>query len=103
MCSQRGFATAAATKVTPPPVRLFGLDGRYATALFQAGTADKSGAAGVEAELKTFKEMMKSNAQFSQFVLDPTVSRLKKSNGLREIFKTAGFSETTQNFVGENF
>jgi F-type H+-transporting ATPase subunit O len=81
------------------PVRLFGLEARYAHALF--GAAAKDGVKGVEKveeDLKDFTTMVQSNANFKAFVFDPTLAKKSKIEALNSIFDKAKFSDTSKSF-----
>ncbi|KAI9257677.1 OSCP/delta subunit of ATPase [Sporodiniella umbellata] len=83
----RGYA-AAPTSVKAP-VTLFGLDGRYATAIYTAAARQNSLDA-VEKDLKAFSQAIKSDAAFKSFLENPTIGRSNKLNSLAEISKKAG-------------
>merc|ERR1711972_1078591 len=78
--------TAAKNDLQKPPIQLFGLQGRYATALYSAAVKEKSLDA-VEKEVKMAQALFKSDAKFDEFIRNPTVARsLKKDDLLLRIF-----------------
>ncbi|KAG1149865.1 hypothetical protein G6F37_004755 [Rhizopus arrhizus] len=93
----RGYA-AAPTSVKAP-ITLFGLEGRYATALYTAAVRQNSLDA-VEKDLNTFAQAIKKDEAFRSFLENPTVPRATKLGGLNEVVKKAGKpSELTGNLL----
>lgn len=97
--AQRSFASAAAAEDEfKPPLKLFGLAARYASALYTA--AGKAGTlAAVEKELKTVVDAAASDAKFRQFLEDPTMPKAKKLAGLNDFCDGAKMSDTTKSFL----
>lgn len=60
------------------PIQLFGLEGRYAHALYSAATKQKKLDV-VEKEVNSFKGLLEKDAKFSAFIQNPTVQRKTKS------------------------
>ncbi|KAJ3344934.1 ATP synthase subunit O, mitochondrial [Kappamyces sp. JEL0680] len=90
----RGMATAA--KAVQVPLKLHGIDGRYATALFSA--ASKSGTlAKVDEELQQVKALLDKDAGVKRFLETPVIDRQAKKKGI-EVILGNGKSETTVNF-----
>jgi len=85
-------------------VKVPGVPGRYATALFNVATA-AGNTEKVAGELKTFNALINSNPSFSMFLNDASISRPAKKADIEAVTKKAGFSETTVNFfnlMGDN-
>ncbi|ERN11793.1 ATP synthase subunit O, mitochondrial isoform X1 [Amborella trichopoda] len=80
------------------PLVLFGVPGKYATALFSA--AAKSNCLDkVESDILNLVEASKKSPLFSQFIKDPSVPAETKVKAVQEIASEAGFSEITKNFL----
>ncbi len=82
-----------------PAIQLFGVSGRYATALY---TAAGGQVASVEAELKSIAAARKSDAKFEMFISDPTLSNTMKTDTLKAIMTKGGYSDTTAKFMSAN-
>eukprot|EP00300_Choanocystis_sp_HF-7_P037477 c53639_g1_i1.p2 GENE.c53639_g1_i1~~c53639_g1_i1.p2 ORF type:complete len:218 (+),score=51.06 c53639_g1_i1:28-654(+) len=91
------LARAYASQASAAPLRLFGVSGRYATALYMAA-ARSSKTAEVEAELDSFAEVLESKAAVSGFLKDPFVHADVKRAALKEGLTKVGASALTQNF-----
>lgn len=78
------------------PIALFGVAGRYATAIYTAA-AKKSELESVEADLKMLSDTMAASAPFKAYVTDPGVPRGAKAAKMVEILTAAGASTTTKN------
>ncbi|CAM9239515.1 unnamed protein product, partial [Lampetra fluviatilis] len=82
---------------TGPPVQLFGLEGRYATALYSAASKQKQ-LDTVEKELVTVGTLLK-DPQLSAIVTNPHVKRAVKQKSVGGALQRAGVSKLTTNFV----
>ena len=87
----RGFAAGG-----KPAIQLFGVSGRYATALYQAGAGNL---AGIEGELRGIAAMRSSDARFELFISDPTLSNTMKKDTITAIMAKGGYSQTTEKFL----
>lgn len=67
-----------------PPVQVFGLDGRYATALYSAASKMKQLDA-VEKELVNFQAQMKADPKLKEFVINPTIKRSIKAGAFKHL------------------
>ncbi|XP_071562818.1 ATP synthase subunit O, mitochondrial isoform X1 [Temnothorax nylanderi] len=82
----RTFSTSTvAQKLVKPPIQVFGLEGRYATALFSAASKQKS-LNEVEKDLVSLQGLLKTNATLVDFINNPTIRRRAKV----DIFKAIG-------------
>lgn len=99
--SARAFSTSAAAKdgLVRPSVQLFGLEGRYAHALYSAASKSKTLTA-VEKEVAVIKAKMASDAVFAEFLASPVLSRADKTTNIEKILSTWKMSDTTVNFFG---
>ncbi|ORX94009.1 F1 complex, OSCP/delta subunit of ATPase [Basidiobolus meristosporus CBS 931.73] len=93
MRSVRTFATAQNIKV---PLTLFGLDGRYATALFTAA-AKKNQLDAVESELTKLKQVIDKSEKVQFFLENPTLKREQKRAGIDMLLGDQKVSDITKN------
>jgi len=95
----RGFSTSSSkAALVKTPIPVYGIEGRYSSALFSAAQKKKSLEA-VEGDLKKLQGAMKSDAKFAQFLLDPTIKNTLKVDGLSGAGKKLGFNELTTNLL----
>jgi len=91
----RSFATEAA--VQKPKLRLFGISGRYAHALFdtaaRAGTLEK-----VEDDLRLLKQLIHSNPEVQQVVESPTLPPNRRVSLLNVLLQSVGATDVTRRF-----
>ena len=80
-----------------PPIDLYGLHARYANALYSS--ASKAGQlSSVEAELNTIKVCAAKDANFSDFLANPTIARTTKGGVMAGVLEEANASEIVQGF-----
>lgn len=95
----RGFSTSSSkAALVKTPIPVYGIEGRYSSALFSAAQKKKSLDV-VEGDLKKLQGAMKSDARFAQFLLDPTIKNTLKVDGLNGAGKKLGFNELTTNLL----
>lgn len=93
----RSFSTTGKAEDVPLPISLYGLPARYANALFK--TAYRAGAlAEVDAELKSFGELVATNEALKSYLLNPVISRKDKAEDMGKICQ--GMSELSRGFFG---
>lgn len=63
---------SVATKMVKPPVPMFGIGGRYATALYSAASK-KNKLEQVDKNLKTLLELHEKDVKFRDFLLNPLI------------------------------
>ncbi|GAA0153504.1 ATP synthase [Lithospermum erythrorhizon] len=96
----RNYATAPASKEqrVKVPIKLYGLSGNYASALYlaavKANTLDK-----VESELLDFVEATKKSTTFSLFMKDLSMRKDTRVKAMNAICAHAKFSDITNNFL----
>ncbi|KAI8081372.1 OSCP/delta subunit of ATPase [Halteromyces radiatus] len=91
----RGYAAAAAPKA---PLALFGLDGRYATALYVAA-ARQNALDAVEKDLKSFEKIVAKDKSIGSFLENPTISLKDKKESVRSVLAKSGKAHSlTENF-----
>ncbi|KAG5333058.1 ATPO synthase, partial [Acromyrmex heyeri] len=81
-----------------PPVQVFGLEGRYATALFSAATKQKALDA-VEKDLISFQGLLKKDTTLIDFIKNPSISRKDKVEAFKAIGSKSGMNPTTENLL----
>lgn len=78
------------------PIVLYGIDGRYATALYTAASKKKV-LETVETDLKQVATVLNKEKSLQDILLNPTLNREAKKKGVQEIFKAGKYSDLTQN------
>ncbi|XP_064629443.1 ATP synthase subunit O, mitochondrial-like [Lineus longissimus] len=86
-------------KLASAPIQLFGLEGRYAHALYSAASKEKKLDV-VEKDLKNIQGLLMTKPQIKDFLLDPTLKKQEKISALGEILKSQNSSNLTVNFFG---
>lgn len=81
-----------------PPVQVFGLDGRYATALYSAASKQKTLEA-VEKDLVKFQQSIKADTKLREFIQNPVIKRGDKANALKEIAAKIKLSPQSANLL----
>lgn len=77
-----------------PPVQVFGIEGRYACALFSAASKQKALDA-VEKDLISFQTSFKSDPKLRDFILNPTIKRSLKAAALKDVSAKVNFNPAT--------
>merc|ERR1719473_479910 len=90
--ARRAFATQA-------KIKLHGLSGRYAGALYNVA-ASNNVLDRVEKDLGAFTSLREKNDEFDQFVLNPVIARGTKASALDAILEQNGAHKTTRDFFG---
>ncbi|CAK1555122.1 unnamed protein product [Leptosia nina] len=91
--------SSAAAQLVKAPVQVFGIDGRYATALYSAASKNKSLDA-VEKELTQFQKSIKTDAKLKEFLLNPVLKRSIKAEALKHLASKTNMSPNTSNLLG---
>lgn len=76
--------SSAASQMVKPPVQVFGLEGRYASALYSAASKNKTLDA-VEKELVQFQKSVKADPKLKEFLINPTLKRNLKVDALKHL------------------
>jgi F-type H+-transporting ATPase subunit O len=94
----RSFSTSANfhSKLVTPPVHLFGIEGRYAHALYSAATKEKKLDV-VEKDIKDIQTLLKKDVKLAEFMANPTVKRNEKREVLTAAFKKRNYTPVTVN------
>lgn len=90
----RSLSTAALP--VEPPIALFGVAGRYATAIYSAA-AKKNDLLTVESDLKQFEEVLEKTPALKAFAVDPGVPRSTKAKVLVDSLTAMDACVTTKN------
>lgn len=77
-----------------PPIQIFGIEGRYAHALFSAASKQKSLDA-VERDLTSIQAQVKQDPKLKDFFSDPTIKRSIKASALKEVSARVKFNSCT--------
>lgn len=93
--ARRGLAAGAEGLPLEPPVKMYGIAGRYANALYSAA-AQNGELKAVAADLSLISETMKASPEFKEYVGNPSVPRAVKAAGMVEILDAAKACETTK-------
>ncbi|EEZ99200.1 ATP synthase subunit O, mitochondrial [Tribolium castaneum] len=95
----RSFSTSnVASQMVKPPVQVFGIDGRYATALYSAASKQKT-LDSVEKDLLKFQSAIKSDPKLREFIKNPTIKRGLKSEALKQIASKISLNAQTSNLL----
>lgn len=76
--------SAAVGQLVKAPVQVFGLEGRYASALYSAASKNKT-LDTVEKELTNFQKSIKSDPKLKEFLVNPTLKRNLKAEALKNV------------------
>lgn len=91
----RSMSSSAAVK---PPIQLFGLDGRYATALYSAATKMKQ-LESVEKELVQVQNAIKQKPKLREVIISPIINRALLQATLKDVGAKANLSAATTNLL----
>ncbi|XP_050293228.1 ATP synthase subunit O, mitochondrial [Anthonomus grandis grandis] len=95
----RKFSTSnVAGQMVKPPVQIFGIEGRYATALYSAASKQKSLEA-VEKDLLGLQQSLKTDAKFKAFIMNPTIKRSLKSEALKAVSSKVSLKPESANLL----
>merc|ERR1712166_484896 len=97
MAAKAKKAPAAEVKIAAP-VRLHGLDGRYASSLYCVA-ARKKQLETVESDLKILTGALGSSQALSELVSNPSIPKGAKVAAIEDLAKKAGFAESTNNLL----
>ncbi|KAM5182574.1 ATP synthase peripheral stalk subunit OSCP, mitochondrial [Mantella aurantiaca] len=96
----RSFSTSVSrpvAKLVRPPIQVYGLEGRYATALYSAASKEKK-LDQVEKELNRVSVLIK-DPKLSGVITNPHVKRALKQKTIIDLLTKEKFSPITANFV----
>ncbi|KAM4701056.1 ATP synthase peripheral stalk subunit OSCP, mitochondrial [Discoglossus pictus] len=96
----RSFSTSVArpvSKLVMPPIQVFGLGGRYATALYSAASKEKK-LDQVEKEMNRVQAIIKE-AKMANMISNPHIKRALKQKAISDTLGKEKLSPITVNFV----
>jgi F-type H+-transporting ATPase subunit O len=95
----RQFSTCQARHaIVKTPVPVYGIEGRYAAALYSA--ANKNGALeAVEKDLAAIAKVIKTDPRLGDFLLDPSVKKGLKLDGINGVCKTLKVNDLSKNLL----
>ncbi|RZF32708.1 hypothetical protein LSTR_LSTR004136 [Laodelphax striatellus] len=103
MASKQFFTTARSlstsathSQMIKPPVQVFGMEGRYACALYSAGSKLKQ-LETIEKDLNSLQ--FKTNKKIEDFFLNPVLQRQAKAAAIQSICENSKFSSGTTNLL----
>lgn len=85
-------------QLVKPPVQVFGIEGRYATALYSAASKQKSLDA-VEKDLLSFQKSLKTDGKLRDFILNPVIKRTEKSQALKALGEKIKLNPQSSNLL----
>ncbi|KAF5275858.1 hypothetical protein FQR65_LT04096 [Abscondita terminalis] len=80
------------------PIQVFGIEGRYATALYSAASKQKA-LESVEKDLMKFQSSIKADVKLRDFIANPIIKRQLKSQALKEVASKTSMNPQTSNFL----
>jgi len=96
----RSFSTgSAAQQLVKAPVQVFGVEGRYATALYSAASKQKQ-LDHVEKDLKDIHATLKKKGRLVDLLLDPSLKRNQKRDLIAGALGQTKASKLTANLLG---
>jgi F-type H+-transporting ATPase subunit O len=93
------MSSATSQAMVKPPVKVFGIEGRYATALFSAGSKQNQLEA-IEKDLIKFQSALKKDEVLKEFIDNPINKRSLKASTLLLASKKLALSPPASNFLG---
>lgn len=91
----RNFSVSSiAQQLIKPPIQVFGIEGRYACALFSAASKQKCLDA-VEKDLVNFQTQYKRDEKLRDFILNPSMKRSLKAAALKDLSAQIKFNPAT--------
>merc|ERR1711864_26072 len=95
----RQFSTSQASHaLVRTPVPVYGIEGRYAAALFSAASKNDALAA-VESDLITITNTMKTDPRLAEFLEDPSVTKGLKLDGLNGVCAKLAVNDLSKNLL----
>ncbi|XP_034112734.1 ATP synthase subunit O, mitochondrial [Drosophila sulfurigaster albostrigata] len=95
----RTLSSAAAQQTVKPPVQVFGLEGRYATALYSAASK-LSQLDQVEKDLTALQATIRADKKLREYVTSPIINKKVMSTALKEASEKLRFAPATANLLG---
>lgn len=80
------------------PIPVFGIEGRYASALYSAATKQKQ-LDQVERDLTALQAQFKSDVKLRDFFLNPSIKRNLKASALKDVAEKVKYTASTSNLL----
>ncbi|XP_074657838.1 ATP synthase subunit O, mitochondrial-like [Tubulanus polymorphus] len=94
----RQFSSSASRqKLVTAPIQIFGVEGRYAHALYSAASKEKQ-LDNVEKDFKSLQDLLKSSKPLEDYLLNPTLPKPEKAATITSILNANKCSKVTINF-----
>ncbi|XP_058450035.1 ATP synthase subunit O, mitochondrial [Malaya genurostris] len=90
--------SSVSTQLVKPPIQIFGLEGRYACALYSAASKNKVLDA-VEKDLKNLQQQMRADPKVRELLINPTIKRNLKASALKDVSTKAKLNAATGNLL----
>lgn len=81
-----------------PPIQIFGLEGRYATALF-SGASKMKALDAVEKDLTSIKAQLKADPKLNDYLMNPSIKKAVKMEAILAASKKLSYSAPTANLL----
>ncbi|KAF5295971.1 hypothetical protein FQA39_LY12743 [Lamprigera yunnana] len=95
----RSLSTSSSlNQMIKAPIQVFGIDGRYATALYSAASKLNALEA-AEKDLIKFESSMKSDVKLREFIANPTIKRQAKAEAIKAIVSKVAMNQQTGNLL----
>ncbi|ESO89109.1 hypothetical protein LOTGIDRAFT_183079 [Lottia gigantea] len=96
----RQFSTSAARqgRIVQAPIQVYGIEGRYAHALYSAASKEKKLDV-VEKELSDFGALLQKDSKLADFFRNPGAHKSDKLAALQSVVKKFKYSDLTNNLV----
>ncbi|XP_058129432.1 ATP synthase subunit O, mitochondrial [Anopheles ziemanni] len=90
--------SSVAAQLVKPPVQVFGLEGRYACALYSAASKNKVLDV-VEKDLKALQTQLRTDSKVRDLLRDPTTKRSVKATALKDVSDKVKYNAATGNLL----
>lgn len=90
--------SSAAAQLVKTPVPVFGIEGRYASALYSAASKTKQ-LDGVEKDLTNLQTALRADSKLRDLFLNPAIKRNLKSSAIKDVAKQVNYQESTSNLL----
>ncbi|XP_043220680.1 ATP synthase subunit O, mitochondrial-like [Amphibalanus amphitrite] len=95
----RRLSTSSVTReMIKTPIQVFGVEGRYASALYSAASKNKQ-LEKVEKDLIEVQALLKSDVPFREFVLNPTLKKEAKRQAMEVVASKKKTTDATKNLL----
>lgn len=90
--------SSSLNQMVKPPIQIFGIDGRYASALYSAASKQKV-LESVEKELVKFQDSLKTDAKLREFIQNPSIKRTFKADAVKSLATSISLSAQSSNLL----